>query len=191
MAFITPLPALRRTPTLRSHTSLRTAPHTSQPARRRNATIQMAGGPKRSTLADTPAKQFLERFKPLGKVRLIARNDAAIMEAIATFDGLFYATVGSKEYANVVDMSINLDMHLLLSAVTGARFEIGVSRSASKDPTYAIRILGGDRETTALSVFVQWEKVPADISPDRVEAWKQLKSDYVKGDGDTFFFDQQ
>lgn len=148
------------------------------------------GGPARSTVADTPRKEFLTRLKPLGKVRLIARNDAAIMESIATFDGLFFAAIPSGEYANIIDMSINLDMHLLLSAISGARFEVGVSRSKSRAPTYVIRILGNDRESVALSVFLQWDKEPTDIAPERIEAWKQLKKDYAgEAEDDTFFFD--
>ena len=150
----------------------------------------MSGGPQRSTVIDTPKKEFLDRLKPLGKVRLITRNQAAIMEAIATFDGLFFATVGSGEYGNIVDMSINLDIHLLLSAVSGARFETGVSRTPSKDPTYVIRILGADKKNAALSVFLQWDKEPSDIAPERIEAWKKLKEDYVKDDSNSFFFEQ-
>lgn len=148
------------------------------------------GGPARSIVADTPRKQFLDRLKALGKVRLVARNDAAIMESIATFDGLFFASIPSGEYANIVDMSINLDMHLLLAGVSGARFEIGKSRSASKAPTFIIRVLGEDRRVVVLSIFVQWEKDPTDIAPERIDAWKQLKADYVTtSDGDSFFFD--
>lgn len=152
---------------------------------------RMAGGPARSTVADTPRKQFLDRFKSLGRVRLVARNNAAIMEAIATFGGLFFASIPSGEYANIVDMSINLDMHLLLAGVSGARFEMGKSRTATKAPTYIIRVLGGDRESIVLSIFLQWDKDPNDIEPERVDAWKQLKADYVDNPGgDTFFFDE-
>lgn len=151
----------------------------------------MAGGPARNTVADTPRKQFLDRLKPLGKVRLVARNDAAIMESIATFDGLFFASIPSGEYANIVDMSINLDMHLLIAGVSGARFEVGKSRSATRAPTYIIRVLGRDRESVVLSIFLQWDKDPTDVEPHRIDAWKQLKADYVtKSDGDTFFFDK-
>lgn len=112
------------------------------------------------------------------------------MESIATFDGLFFASIPSGEYANIIDMSINLDMHLLLEGVSGARFDIGVSRSASKAPTYAVRLLAKDKKNVALSVFMQWEKDPTDIEPARIEAWQQLKKDYVKGDDDSFFFDE-
>lgn len=146
------------------------------------------GRPARNTVADTPRKVFLDRLKPLGKVRLVARNEAAIMESIATFDGLFFATIRSGEYANIIDLSVNLDMHLLLEGVAGAKFETGVSRSASKAPTYIVRILGKD-SGTVLSVFMQWDKDPSDIEPERIEAWKQLRADYVPGEGETFFFE--
>lgn len=161
------------------------------PMRPRRSVLHMSGGgPSRTTVTDTPRKQFMDRLKPLGKVRLVARNDAAIMEAIATFDGLFFASIRSGEYANIVDMSINLDMHLLLDGISGARFETGVSRSASKAPTYIVRILQKDKESVAISLFLQWDKDPSDIDPARIEAWQQLKKDYVAGDGDTFFFDE-
>lgn len=110
------------------------------------------------------------------------------MEAIATFDKLFFAQIPSGEYANIVDMSINLDMHLLLDGFTGCRFETGVSRSASRATTYILRLLGKDRESVAMSVFIQWDKDATDIEPERIEAWKALKADYVKDDSETFFF---
>lgn len=155
---------------------------------RRCRTPRMEGGPARIKVADTPRKVFLDRLKPLGNVRIVARNNAAIMEAIATFDGLFFATIRSGKYANIIDMSINLDMHLLLTEVAGARFEIGVSRSVSKAPTYIIRILGKDK-TPVLSIFMHWDKDPSDIEPERIEAWKKMKADYLSGDDDTFFFE--
>jgi len=149
----------------------------------------MEGGPARSKVADTPKKIFMDRLKPLGSVRLIVRNEAGIMESIATFEGLFFATIRSGEYANVVDLSLNLDLHLLLDGVSGCRFEKGASRTASKSTTYILRILGNDKESVVLTVFLQWDKDPTDIEPERIEAWEQLKKDYVSGDGDTFFFD--
>lgn len=147
-------------------------------------------GPARTLEADTPKKVFLDRLKPLGKVRLITRNETAIMEAIATFDGLFYAKIPSGEYANIVDMSINLDMHLHLGLFSGCRFETGVSRSASKAPSYILRLLGKDRKSPALSVFLQWDKDPSDIASERIDAWKKLKADYTTDDSDTVFFDE-
>jgi len=125
-------------------------------------------------------KEFLNEAKKLGKVRLISQNDAAVMEAIATLDGLFYATGGPKmlEYANVIDPKINLDLHLALDGVGGARFEQGVSRTPTKDPTYIVRMTGVDPEKVVLSIFLQWDKAPSDVSKERVDAWSGMKDKY-------------
>lgn len=71
--------------------------------------------------------------------------------------------------------------------MSGARFETGVSRSASKATTYIIRILGEDREEVVLSVFLQWDKEPEDIAQARVDSWVSLRSD-LAGAGDSVFF---
>lgn len=145
--------------------------------------------PKRSTVADTPKKQFLDRLKALGNLRLIGRNDAVIMESIATFDGLFFAEVPTGEYANLIDGSINLDMHLLLEGFSGAKFETGISRDATKSTTYVLRLLGKDRTSVILSLFLQWDKAPTDVSEERINAWKALKADYA-GESEQFFFEE-
>lgn len=157
---------------------------------KRVASITMAA-PERSTVADTPQKEFLERLKSLGKVRIVVRNEVGILESVGTFDSLFYATIPSGEYANLIDLKSNLDMHILLSGLTGVRFEIGVSRSKSRAPLYTLRLLGKDKKSPAASVFVMWDRDADDIEPERIQAWKDLKSDYVKDeDAETFFFNQ-
>lgn len=147
--------------------------------------------PVRSTEADTPKKAFLTKLKALGRVRLIVRNEAGILESLASFDSLFFATIRSGEYANIIDPSANIDLHLLLDKFSGARFEVGVSRTKSKVPTYSLRLLAGDRSTVALTVFLQWDKAPEDVEEHRIKAWTDLKAEYVQGDDDTFFFDEQ
>lgn len=146
---------------------------------------------ERSKVADTPRKQFLEELKSLGNTRLIARNDTAIMESIATWDTLFFANVRSNEYANLIDHGLNLDLHLVLDGISGAIFETGVSRTPSKDPTYIIRLLGPDREQVILSVFLQWDKIPSDISEERVKAWHTIRDTYLTdvSSSNKFFFD--
>lgn len=157
----------------------------------RRATSITMSGPQRSTVADTPQKEFLERLKGLGKVRIVIRNEVGILESLGTFDSLFYAKIPSGEYANLIDHKSNLDMHILLSGFTGVRFEIGVSRSKSRAPLYTLRLLGQDKETSAVSVFVMWDREPEDIEPERIQAWKDLKSHYIKDDGgETFFFNK-
>jgi hypothetical protein len=78
----------------------------------------------------------------------------------------------------VIDPKINLDLHLLLDGVGGARFEQGVSRTPSKDPTYIIRVTGKEPEKVVLSIFLQWDKAPSDVSPERVAAWSGMKAKY-------------
>lgn len=148
-----------------------------------------SGGPKRTTEADTPQKEFLTRLKELGKVRLVVRNPVGILECVGTFKSLFFATIPSGEYANLIEPSANLDMHLLLSGFTGVKFEIGKARSQVPTPLYSLRLYGDDKETVALSVFVMWDKDPSDVEQERIDAWKKLKADYIQDeDGDTFFF---
>ncbi|KAI0558308.1 hypothetical protein FGB62_219g018 [Gracilaria domingensis] len=189
MAFISTISPLRsatyRSPSLdvRRNKLVNASVRSTRPAR-----INMAA-PVRTTEADTPKKQFLDRLKALGNLRLIGRNDAVIMESIATFDGLFYATIPTGEYANLIDSSINLDMHLLLEGFSGAKFQTGISRDSTKSTTYIIRLLGKDRSSVILSLFLQWEKTPTDISQERTEAWKTLKADYA-ADSEQFFFQE-
>lgn len=156
------------------------------------------GGPVRSKEADTPQKQFLELFKQLGRVRIVVRNPVGILETVGSFDSLFYASIPSGEYANLIDHNLNLDMHILLSGFTGARFEIGKSRGSPPAPTYCVRLFGPDRDAVAVSVFVMWDKKPDDVEAHRIDAWKALRADYAKtktgtADGDeadTFYFDE-
>lgn len=150
----------------------------------------MAAAPTRTTVADTPQKEFLDRLKALKKVRIVVRNPTGILETVATFDSLFYLTMPAGEYANLIDHRLNLDMHILLSGFTGVKFEVGVSRSKSKAPLYTLRLLGEDKKTPAVSVFIMWDKDPDDIEQERIQAWKDLKADYVTGEKDTFFFNE-
>lgn len=112
------------------------------------------------------------------------------MEAIATTDSLFYAVGGpaKAEYANIIDPSINLDLHLKLSGVAGARFETGVSRGGGGGTTYIIRVLGLEEDAVILSLFMQWDKVASDVSEERVAAWMALKEEYCGQGNDTVRF---
>ena len=123
--------------------------------------------------------QFLEACKQLGEVRIIATNAAAVMEAIATLDGLFYADVpGRGMYANVVDHSINLDLHLRLPNVRAVRFEQGTRRGNPPSPTYILRFLGHDKEGTDLVLSLFLSPV-GEVPPERVERWMQLRQEYA------------
>jgi Haem utilisation ChuX/HutX len=194
MAFVSAAPVAARGATASlARTVLPSRQQSSaQPAARRRARVftptAMAGGPPvRSTECDTPLKQFLDRLKGLGTVRLIVTNGAGVMETITTWDGLFFATIPKGEYANLIKPKENLDLHLRLGGVAAARFETGVSRSASKAPTYIVRILGEDKEEVVLSVFLQWDKEPEDIAKERIDHWLAMKTELAGDDGTVHF----
>ncbi|KAJ8905107.1 hypothetical protein NDN08_001617 [Rhodosorus marinus] len=134
-------------------------------------------------------KDFLAGLNDLGHLRIIVKNDAAVSEAIAKTEKLFYATIPSGlEYANIIDPSINLDLHMKLAGYGGARFEKGISRGANKAPTYIIRMLGTDKETVMVSFFLSGPEGPGDITPERVEAWTKLKDTFAGSEDETCWF---
>lgn len=192
MAFVSAVPVANRGGTSSiARTPLVPRHHVAQRAAPRRARVvmptAMAGPPVRATVCDTPVKEFLDRLKGLGTTRLIVTNSAGVMEAITTWDGLFFATIPKGEYANLIKPKENLDLHLRLENVAAARFETGVSRSASKAPTYIIRFLGQDKEEVVLSVFLQWEKEVEDIAQERIEHWLAMKKD-LAGEDDIMHF---
>lgn len=189
MAFVTSAFPPLRSSKFASRQSSPQVDRGSWPISRRVAAphIVSMAAPARSVECDTPLKVFLDQLKPLGKVRLISNTEAVVMEAISSFDEMFFATIPKGEYANLIKPKENIDMHIRLDCISGARFENGVSRTPSKATTYVIRLLGKDKETVVLSVFLQWDKEPEDVALDRVEHWKKLKSDYA-GPEDVFFF---
>lgn len=178
-----PLPGLSIRRPLPAHT-----PHVVKKDTRSRVIKSMAGPPTKTYEADTPKKKFMERLKELGMMRFVVRNPTGILECMGTFDSLFYAKIASGEYANVVDLKANIDMHLLLPGFSGVKFEVGTSRSKERAPLYTLRILGEDKKTPALSLFVMNQSSDP-VEPDRIQAWKDLKKDYVESDDDnTFFF---
>lgn len=203
MAAFVPSPALFASRTVAGRSSLPLAALPATPAvappRRWGATTPRctAASPSSPPPAaaeakdETPLKRFLNATPALGRLRLITSNrDACVMEAIATTDSLFYAVGGpaKAEYANIIDPSINLDLHLKLSGVAGARFETGVSRGGGGGTTYIIRVLGLDEDAVILSLFMQWDKVASDVSEERVAAWMALKEEYCGPGNDTVRF---
>ena len=80
-----------------------------------------------------------------------------------------------------MDPKLNLDMHLRLGGVGGARFEMGKARGGSGN-TYIIRLLGKEKEELVMSLFLQWDKVATDVEESRIEAWKEMKEKYGKDD---------
>lgn len=183
-AFITPLPLKLSSPSASTTTTTTTAlprlPARTPCPRHRSLLPKMSGGgPNRTTECDTPVKKFVDRLKGLGQTRIVVTSSAGVLETLTSWDGLFFATIPKGEYANLIKPAENLDMHLRLGGVSGARFENGVSRSASKAPTYIIRMLGEDKEEVVMTIFMQWDKIPEDIEESRIECWKSLKAEYA------------
>ncbi|KAK4531127.1 hypothetical protein CCYA_CCYA07G1984 [Cyanidiococcus yangmingshanensis] len=126
---------------------------------------------------------FLEACKELGELRFIASNAAVVFESTATLEKLFYAEIPRRGlYANVIDLAINLDLHVLLSGIRAARFEQGTSRGDPARPTYIIRFLGHEKqgEEVVLSLFLS---PVGEVSAERVTAWKRLRSRFAATDG--------
>jgi hypothetical protein len=126
---------------------------------------------------------FLEACKELGELRFIATNAAVVFESTATLEKLFYAEVPRRGlYANIIDLSINLDLHILLSGIRAARFEQGASRGEPSTPTYIIRFLGHEKqgEEVVLSLFLS---PVGEVSADRVALWERLRARFTSKDG--------
>ncbi|CAI5996800.1 unnamed protein product, partial [Closterium sp. NIES-64] len=89
-------------------------------------------------------------------VRLIVNTGLGVLESVTTLDGLFYHTLpGKGEYANVIKSEENVDFHLLLSSVSGAKLITGKSMRGDF-PTYTVRFLNAEKEVGA-SIFVMWK----------------------------------
>eukprot|EP00475_Leptophrys_vorax_P037288 TRINITY_DN64069_c0_g1_i1.p2 TRINITY_DN64069_c0_g1~~TRINITY_DN64069_c0_g1_i1.p2 ORF type:complete len:211 (-),score=8.68 TRINITY_DN64069_c0_g1_i1:357-989(-) len=123
-------------------------------------------------------KEFLADLKSVGRVRLIVNTGMGVLESVTTLDGLFYHALPAKgEYANVIKAEENVDFHLLLSAVSGARLVVGKSMRGDF-PTYTIRFLNAEKEVGA-SVFVMWKPgTMGDYDEGQVEAFQALVAKY-------------
>ncbi|GJP86912.1 hypothetical protein CLOP_g16881 [Closterium sp. NIES-67] len=134
--------------------------------------------------ADTGAtanlKEFLSDLKNVGRVRLIVNTGMGVLESVTTLEGLFYHTLpGKGEYANVIKAEENVDFHLLLSSVSGARLVTGKSMRGDF-PTYTIRFLNAEKEVGA-SVFVMWKPgTMGDYDNGQVDAYQSLVSKYAE-----------
>jgi len=118
-------------------------------------------------------KEFLEACESLGTLRLIVTSSAAVLEAKATIEKLFYAELPKGNYANMhKDI---LEFHLNMDAIKKVKFEVGESKRGNFT-TYAIRFLD-EKEEPALSAFLQWGK-PGEYTPGQVEAWQALRTQY-------------
>ncbi|KAK1858462.1 hypothetical protein I4F81_001068 [Pyropia yezoensis] len=146
MAAFAPSPALFAPRTAAGRSSLPlaarpAAPAVAPPRRREAATPRCTAAspsspppPAAEANDATPLKRFLNATPALGRLRLITSNrDACVMEAIATTDSLFYAVGGpaKAEYANIIDPSINLDLHLKLSGWDKVASDVSEERVAA------------------------------------------------------------
>lgn len=118
-------------------------------------------------------KDFLEACENLGMLRLIVTSSAAVLEAKATIENVFYADLPKGKYANMHKDA--LEFHLNMDAITQVKFEVGEAKRGNF-PTYAIRFLD-EQEKPALSAFLQWGK-PGEYALGQVEAWQALREKY-------------
>ncbi|CAI5471193.1 unnamed protein product [Closterium sp. Yama58-4] len=132
--------------------------------------------------ADTGAtanlKEFLSDLKNVGRVRLIVNTGLGVLESVTTLGGLFYHTLpGKGEYANVIKSEENVDFHLLLSSVSGAKLITGKSMRGDF-PTYTVRFLNAEKEVGA-SIFVMWKPgTMGDYDEGQADAYKALVNKY-------------
>ncbi|CAI7755114.1 unnamed protein product [Closterium sp. NIES-53] len=132
--------------------------------------------------ADTGAtanlKEFLSDLKNVGRVRLIVNTGLGVLESVTTLDGLFYHTLpGKGEYANVIKSEENVDFHLLLSSVSGAKLITGKSMRGDF-PTYTVRFLNAEKEVGA-SIFVMWKPgTMGDYDEGQADAYQSLVNKY-------------
>ncbi len=121
----------------------------------------------------TTLKEFLEICHTLGRLRLIVTSSAAVLEAQGTIEKLFYAELPKGKYANMHNEAF--EFHLNMDRIIKVKFELGDSKRGNFT-TYAIRFLD-EKEETALSLFLQWNK-PGEYADGQVEAWYSLREKY-------------
>ncbi|CAI5490956.1 unnamed protein product, partial [Closterium sp. Naga37s-1] len=111
-------------------------------------------------------------------VRLIVNTGLGVLESVTTLDGLFYHTLpGKGEYANVIKSEENVDFHLLLSSVSGAKLITGKSMRGDF-PTYTVRFLNAEKEVGA-SIFVMWKPgTMGDYDEGQADAYQSLVNKY-------------
>jgi putative heme iron utilization protein len=118
-------------------------------------------------------KEFLEECHTLGLVRLIVKNDAAVLEARGTIEKLFYAELPKGKYANM--HSEVFEFHLNMDKIKQVKFETGEAKRGNFT-TYAIRLLNAE-EQADLSIFLQWGK-PGEYAPGQIDNWQALHDKY-------------
>ncbi|AFY68330.1 hypothetical protein Pse7367_0009 [Thalassoporum mexicanum PCC 7367] len=118
-------------------------------------------------------KDFLEQCHSLGLVRLIVKNEAAVLEARGTIEKLFYAELPKGKYANMhTDV---FEFHLNMDKIEQVKFETGEAKRGNFT-TYAVRLLNAAAEPE-LSIFLQWGK-PGEYAPGQIDAWQALYDQY-------------
>ncbi|KAH9310903.1 hypothetical protein KI387_025938 [Taxus chinensis] len=130
---------------------------------------------------DLPQKQrsfkdFMEEIKTLGRIRIIVNTGVGVLESVTRMDNLFYHTLeGRGEYANVMNKDENVDFHLLVDKVKGAKLVQGKSK---KNDTYMIRFMD-DKGDSAASFLVMWNpNTDCEYEHGQVEAFQDLLNKY-------------
>ena len=126
-------------------------------------------------------KSFLEELKALGDVRIITNNGCAVLESVATFDGLFYSPVpGKGEYANLIKPKENMDMHLLIDKVARATLESAPGRGGDYQ-SHFIRVYD-TKDELAVTFYVMWphDAKRGEYAPGQVQAFEAMVARHGK-----------
>ena len=120
-------------------------------------------------------KSFLKEMESLGDVRIITNNGCAVLEAVTTFDGLFYSPVpGQGEYANLIKPKENVDMHLLIDKVARATLESAPGRGGDY-VSHFIRLYD-TMDEMAVTFYVMWphNAKRGEYAPGQVKAFEAM-----------------
>lgn len=99
-----------------------------------------------------------------------------VLESVTRLDKLFYHTLeGRGEYANVMDTEDNVDFHLLVDKVKGAKLVQGKSKN---NDTHMIRFMD-DKGGYAATFLVMWNpQTDGEYDPGQVEGFQNLMQKY-------------
>ena len=138
-------------------------------------------------------KSFLEDCKSLGSVRIIVNTGVAVLEAVTTFEGLFYSEAANKcdvsappslhephsrrrrgEWANIIKPQENVDLHLMITRLSHAKLDT-MTRGDYQAHVIRVSSQAGD---VCVSFFLMWPEGAARgaYADGQVAAFEQLKA---------------
>lgn len=124
-------------------------------------------------------KEFLEKVKKVGRVRIVVNTGLGVLESVTTLDGLFCQEFGGKgEYANLMKQEDNVDFHLLLNKVASVKLSKAPSTFDKNITIHSIRFFDSSG-TLGASVLAMWKPgTKGDYDEGQVEAFEALLSEY-------------